>query len=336
MTETKPHIAIIGAGLASTTLADVLTSNDIEVSVYEKSRGTGGRLSSCKLDEMSADLGAPFISTNNSDFSTWLAESGVLETWSPISKSFDGEELQSPNLITGSSRLSSLTRHLLAHANFHPATRVGYIWPELDGSQKKVRLRDEKGESLGVFDAAIVTAPAQQAATLLEAVPRFSNTAKAITPSASWVILLETTDSLDQPEQLITGHHPILNRCIKESAKPGRNNVNGTAIWSIEAIPDWSQEHINLPKEEIEILLTQAFVSVKPEAKVLSVRRCHRWLYSRHPKTEHGMLWDEATHIGACGDWLLGGDLEGAWESAKKLSTKLISCLGNKLRSINS
>ncbi|WP_415912030.1 FAD-dependent monooxygenase [Neptuniibacter sp. QD37_11] len=37
MTETKPHVAIIGAGLAGTTLADILTSNGIDVSVYEKS-----------------------------------------------------------------------------------------------------------------------------------------------------------------------------------------------------------------------------------------------------------------------------------------------------------
>jgi len=218
----------------------------------------------------------------------------------------------------------------LANANFHPATRVGYIWPELDGAKKKVRLRDEKGESLGVFDAAIVTAPAQQAATLLEAVPRFGNTAKAIKPTPSWVAIIETSGTTDQPEQLIMGQHPILYRCTKESSKPGRSAQEGSAIWSIEANSDWSQVHVDHSKEDIEALLTQAFLSVKPQAKIHSVRRCHRWLYSRHPATDHGMLWDEATHIGACGDWLLGGDLEGAWKSANLLSTTLISYLSKQ------
>lgn len=323
MTENKSHIAIIGAGLSGTTLANALTSEGFEVSVYEKSRGTGGRLSSCKLDQLSADLGAPFIHTTNQDFSAWLSKSETLENWSPNSINFDGTAQETHHLLAGRSRLSSLTRHLLANTTFHPATRIGYIWPELDGDQKKVRLRDDKGESLGVFDAAIVTAPAQQAATLLEAIPRFSNTAKAIEPTPSWVVLIETSDSLNYPEQLITGQHPILYRCTKESSKPGRAQAE-SAIWSIEANCHWSQEHVNHPKEEVASLLTQAFLSVKPDAKLISIKRCHRWLYSRHPQTDHGILWDEDTHIGACGDWLLGGNIEGAWQSANQLSKKLI------------
>lgn len=50
-------IAIIGAGLAGTVLSQRLNAAGLlTVTIYEKSRGTGGRMASCRLEGTSADL----------------------------------------------------------------------------------------------------------------------------------------------------------------------------------------------------------------------------------------------------------------------------------------
>ena len=54
-----PRIAIIGAGIAGATLANRLNSSGFTVDIFEKSRGTGGRLASTRVGQLSADLGAP-------------------------------------------------------------------------------------------------------------------------------------------------------------------------------------------------------------------------------------------------------------------------------------
>lgn len=324
MTQKLSKIAIIGAGLAGATLAQRLTQAGVEVSVYEKSRGTGGRLSSCRLPGSTADLGAPFLKAKSNDFSQWLSQQDCLQTWHPQTIDFQLQPSVADALYVGESRLSSLTRQLLKDVTLYSSTRVGYIWPEQQGALTQVRLRDEKGESLGVFDAVIVTAPAQQAAALLEAIPRFAKKAASIQPQASWVNIIETKASTKTPD-LIMGKHPIFYRCVKESSKPGRQAEQGTDTWALEACTEWSEEHVNTVPEVVATKLNNAFKQLISDAEVVATYRTHRWLYSRHNRPENEVLWDQSAHIGACGDWLSSGGFEGAWQSANKLADILLS-----------
>jgi len=324
MTQKLSKIAIIGAGVAGATLAQRLTQAGVEVSVYEKSRGTGGRLSSCRLPSSTADLGAPFLKAKSNDFSQWLTQQSCLQSWQPQTTDFELQPSITDALYVGESRLSSLTRQLLKGATLFSSTRVGYIWPEQQGDLTQVRLRDEQGESLGVFDAVIVTAPAQQAATLLEAIPRFAKKAESIQPQASWVNIIETKGSSNTPD-LIMSTHPIFYRCVKESSKPGRQAEQSNDIWALEACTDWSEEHVNTAPEVVATKLNDAFEQLIPDTEILATYRTHRWLYSRHNRPENEVLWDHSAHIGACGDWLSSGGFEGAWQSANKLADILLS-----------
>ncbi len=53
------RVAIIGAGLAGALVAEGLHRFGAQVTVFDKSRGTGGRLAAARLGELSMDLGAP-------------------------------------------------------------------------------------------------------------------------------------------------------------------------------------------------------------------------------------------------------------------------------------
>ena len=53
----------------------------------------------------------------------------------------------------------------------------------------------------------------------------------------------------------------------------------------------------------------------------------HRWLYALAESTQPLIgdhLWDEASQLGVCGDWLTGGRVEGAWQSGSQLASQLL------------
>lgn len=322
-----PHFAVIGAGLAGAYLAQQLNSCGIQVTVFEKSRGTGGRLSSCRLGDTSADLGAPYFHCDTQEFADWLSNQSVIDTWTPATQDFSGKELTPESYFIGQPRQSVLTRQLLADPQLMTQTRVGYIWPELEAGQQTVLLRDEQGKALGSFDGAIVTAPAQQAAKLLEAVPRFSKQADEIGYEISWVAVLEIAgDTFAIEADLIIGEHPILARCVRDSAKPGRQE-GGNSTWFIEANSAWSKTHQDSDTEMVTQRLIDAFSAQLSGPVEIRSQRIHRWLYSRHNTPEDskhsGFLWDEQSRIGACGDWLMAQDAEGAWLSAAALAAHI-------------
>ena len=362
---TNKHIAIIGAGLAGATLANKLMSAGCDVTLYEKSRGTGGRIASCRLGDSGADLGAPFLSPASDTFRQWLAQQPNIIEWLPNTYDFKGAtgEVDATNkhnspLFIATPRQSAFTRELITGASLHTSTRVGYLWPERneeqlsyeeqdEKKQSQVLLRDVHGKRLGCYDAAIVTAPAKQAAPLLEAVPRFMRRAETATPTISWVLVLHISSTRPMPAELIEGQHPLLLRCIKDSAKPGRNNTTNSETWAVEATAEWSALHYDSNPEFVTEQLKSAFLSLLScefsNHPAVLAERVHRWLYSRHinkqldqyansdmkksPGVNSGYLWDADTKIGACGDWLESGDIEGAWLSASKLAEHMIAQL---------
>ena len=57
-----PHIAVIGAGIAGLSCATQLQEAGLKVSVFDKSRGPGGRMSTRRGDDWQCDHGAQYLS----------------------------------------------------------------------------------------------------------------------------------------------------------------------------------------------------------------------------------------------------------------------------------
>ena len=79
-------IAIIGAGIAGLSAAQTLRGARCKVSVFDKSRGSGGRLASKRSAFGNLDLGAQYFTARERNFSAQVEhwhQQGLIDTWQP-------------------------------------------------------------------------------------------------------------------------------------------------------------------------------------------------------------------------------------------------------------
>ena len=314
-------IAIIGAGLASAVLADRL-SPYAAITVFEKSRGTGGRMSSCRLGNNSADLGAPWFNPSHPAFSHWIRQQPEISRWHPQVRDFNSIQLTSEPLYVAAPRQSTLTRRLCNNASLITQCRVAAVVPQRRQANA-IDIIDDQGQLRGGFDVALITAPAVQSVPLLTAVPSFAGIADQASTDPCWIAVI-TLAGMRSEADIICGEHPILYRCINDSAKPGRSAQADSETWVIEATSRWSADHIDSHADEILHCLYTEFCNVIGQTPDIIASRVHRWLLARHRSAHPSpYLWDEQTGIGAGGDWLEGNSLESSWLSANALADKL-------------
>ena len=333
-----PSIAIIGAGLAGCTLARQLADAGCLVTLYEKSRGTGGRLASCRIGNETADLGASWLeweakpTAHNLPFQDWLSEqeaAGHLHLWQPITQNFQREAQPDRKRYVGNNRLSALTRSLIDHDNIqlHNEVRVESITPKISISGNRLSLTDTAHKSLGEFDQVVVATPAPQAVPLLKAEPALQALAQQVEPDACWTLVLGYETPLSTPIELFEGEHPILRRVVRDSRKPGRHPSED--VWVIQARADWSLQMVDDEKEHVQKDLEHAFHQLMQSQPIADSARCHRWLYSTCTSLnlDSGFLHDPQTGLSVCGDWLAGFGFEASWQSAMALSHALLTDL---------
>ena len=150
------RVAVVGAGLAGLAAARELTAGGHEVVVFEKSRGLGGRLASRRAEGTVLDHGSPVTAAPaGSALRAVIEELGI----------DDRVELgDGVAFAAGATRLPKL---MAAGLDVRLGVRVAALRPAGGG----LEVGDEQGNTHGVADAVVVTAPAPQAADLLERSP---------------------------------------------------------------------------------------------------------------------------------------------------------------------
>ena len=173
------HIAIIGAGMAGLAAARSLTQAGHTITLYEKSRGVGGRVATRRLEGCIMDHGAQNIKPQRSPLEDVmlreLPTDDLVVIAPPVCLYGEDGTVFPPdpdkNADTKYSYrqgMTTLPKLLLAslspeQAQIRYDTRITH----LQETERGVVLRDENGNEAGQADIVIVTAPAPQAADLL-------------------------------------------------------------------------------------------------------------------------------------------------------------------------
>ncbi|MBC7183413.1 MAG: FAD-dependent oxidoreductase [Marinobacter sp.] len=316
------HIAVVGSGLAGLTAAIQLGGLGHKVTVLEKSRGPGGRLAAKRVPGGSADIGAQYFTSRNPDFLPFLRKFAGETCFAPWQGRFgfqlskdEWQPFPDEPRYVGTPRMTAITRALSAHVSVVTETRVG----KLAGNNQQWSLFDTETRHLGDFDQVIITAPPAQARDLLAdsqldtLAGWLDDPVQRVLPC--WAVAAHFQVSPWPHHEGMRCQHPALFWVANNSSKPGRNDSG--QWWVIHASPEWTEQHLDSPAEQVAEQLVEAFREVVGFDSAPDEVVTHRWLYARSEGGEQpGHLWFGDWNIGLAGDWLAGGRVEGAFDSA--------------------
>ncbi|KKO12308.1 hypothetical protein LCGC14_0003180 [marine sediment metagenome] len=327
-----PHIAVIGAGLAGLSCATQLEQLGMRVSIFDKSRGTGGRMSTRRGDNWQADHGAQYFTARDPLFVQELArwqQAGVADLWqTTIAVLGDGSPHRNDGntlRYVGVPRMSSPARWLANELSVSTSARV----TALIRHQHRWRLRfDESMPERELikntdYDAVVLALPSAQAAELSRThAPGLTAQCEASAMRPCWAAMMHFSTPVALPFDAAFVNAGPLRWIARDNSKPGRP---GSETWVLHANTDWSTQHLEDSADDVIRALTEAFAVLG--GPVPDNAGAHRWRYAEPvagAKADN-FLWDANLKLGVCGDWLNAGRVEGAWLSGRALARTLTS-----------
>ena len=345
-------IAVIGAGIAGMACARTLSQAGQTVTVFEKGRSAGGRMSTRKSEFGNFDHGAQYFTVRDARFEKALAiNPELVRRWSAntvrildeagrvVASSLPPKEahwVASPGM---NALVKEWAKPLLAKGQLHFETLVARIQTD-SLSPKRWQLQTEgPGAMTSVhsgFDAVIMAVPSVQAQALLLssqiAKPSAGNMLGEIAKvsvAPCWTLMLAFPQAA-QPALAHLGpqwnaarstHHRIA-WLARESSKPGRGPVER---WTIQASPEWSERHLEDDAERVKAKLLKAFTEVTGIRAQPPYAEVHRWRYAQTIEPlGKSHLWDAKLGLGACGDWCLGHRVEDGFISGLELALAVL------------
>lgn len=320
--------------------ARTLQDAGFAVQVFDKSRGVGGRLATRRADYGSFDHGAQYFTARDPAFQhavrEWLARD-LIATWSPRLIAIDAASDPPVQAPVGDSTVR--------HVGLPTMSRVGNALAEgldvrLDCTISSAGQVDGRwllatagapesaasaSGAAGTFDWLVAATPSPQAAALLDQAPGLQAQAVALPMVPCWALLarFDSPLPLDYDAAFVSGSS--LTWIARNNAKPGRSPEE---CWVLHAARDWSETELESPAEAMVEPMLAEFRRLTGARAMPSIARAHRWRYSgpaSASRSEALCLFDAGLKAGACGDWLAGSRVEGAWLSGMALARSIIA-----------
>lgn len=314
----RPRAAVIGAGMAGLICARTLQDQGIEVMVFEKSRGPGGRAATRRSDTgLSFDHGAQYFTTRDPLFGRYVeawAEQGIVAEWAGRIVQLNGKDVtpktDQPRRYVGVPDMTAMARQLAAdlplrsEVRIVQLSRIGLAW----------ELTDAAGQKYGPFEYVVVSLPAPQAADLLGE-HALASEARAVRMTPCWAVLAAFEQPVETGWDGAFVHGAPLAWVARNSSKPGRDCV--ADCWVLQATADWSASHQDCNRGDVVKLLLGEFGTITSAPLPPAVYHdSHLWRCSASPQPlDRLFLFEPNTGLALCGDWLAGGRIEGAFRS---------------------
>lgn len=319
----SPKIAIIGAGLTGLYLAQRLRGA-ASVTVFEKSRGLGGRMSTRRAEGYQFDHGAQFFSARSADFAAFLRpylEDGTVKPWSPrlVHLSDDGETPQwtAPRYVAVPG-MTALAKAMAQDIEVQRALQINKITRQDTGRY----LTCTDGQDHGPYDWVISTAPALQTARLMPQEFTGHQALDQARMQGCYSLMLGFKASLQLPwDAAKIGNDPLAWIAV-DSSKPGRTNAQSVVAQTSNT---WAEANLERDQQDVRTELVSAFAhATGHEADQADYISLHRWRYaSVATPASAPFLIDPAHGLAAAGDWCGAGKIEAAFDSASALSETL-------------
>jgi renalase len=323
---TSPRIAVIGAGIAGLTCARLLADHRNVVTVFDKGRAPGGRISTRRENGIAFDHGTQYFTALHPRFrrvvQSWRA-AGLVSRWAGSVVAIDSEsvpiECPPAERWVPMPSTSALARTLADGLT----VVVGRRLTEAERRRDGWRLVFATGEREGPFDQVLLTVPAPQAVPLLACSSDLSAGAAAAAMQPCWAVSLAPERPLALPWDGAFVDDTMISWVCRNSSKPGRGQ---SEAWMLHASPAWSAANIDEDPATVAVLAARRFTEITgADLGDPLVLTAHRWRYARVARSlETPCLYDASAGIGAAGDWCLGGRIESAFLSGEALAGRVL------------
>lgn len=326
------RIAVIGAGLSGLVAAREL-HGCAAVTVFEKSRGFGGRMATRYRDDFEFDHGAQFFTARSpvfQDFLQPLIAKGVVVSWharfaelerSKVAAIRDWDDAY-PHYV-GAPRMSAIGGYLAEGLDVRQNTTVAQLRRETDGWS----LADSDGGALGRFDWVVCAMPAAQTAALLPAQSRLHRLASEVRMRACFALLLGFDKPMSLPWQAALVSAADISWISVNSSKPQRADGFTLVAHATNAYADANLDRD--PSEVQDHLLREVSAVTGIDCDDAASRQLQRWRYANADKrVGPGCFVENEMQLAGCGDWFLRGRVEAAFLSGVEAANDLRTTIG--------
>lgn len=318
----KPTVAVIGAGMTGITCARALADAGFDVTVFEKSRGLGGRMATRRVGKtLTIDHGAQFITARSNAFKGFMqraCKAGTADVWHP--KLLVADENADDDWFVGRPRMNAFLKPLAQGLDIRFKAVVSSI------------TRDEKGWHVAclkaepeTFDRVICTTPVDQARNLLATETALIETIQNVKVAPCWALLMASEARLKVDADVLRKPTPDIAWMARNNTKPGRGAAG--SVWVVHASVEWSRQNLEMDQDDaIDALLALVAVVVGSRLPTTTYESAHRWRYAQ-TETPLGQTFvssdDSTLFVG--GDWCLGARVEYAYQSGNAIAAALIN-----------
>lgn len=317
----KPSVAVIGAGMTGITCARALADAGFDVTVFEKSRGLGGRMATRRVGKtLTIDHGAQYITARSDAFKGFMqraCKAGTADVWQP--KIGDADEEPDDDWFVGKPRMNSFLTPLAQGLNIQSRATVSTIMRGEEGW----RITCDKAEP-ETFDRVVCTTPVDQARNLLATEIAMIETMQNLTVAPCWALLMAFEARLRVDADVLRAPTADIAWMARNNTKPGRGAAG--SVWVIHASVEWSRQNLEMDKDDaIDALLALVADVVGKRMPSTTYESAHRWRYAQTetPLGQPFISTDDAT-LFVGGDWCLGARVEYAFESGNAIAAALI------------
>ena len=302
-----------------------------DVSVFEKSRGLGGRVATRYADEFEFDHGAQFFTAKSERFERFLEpllDAGVVAVWSPRVVEIEPgrvtaespSDAEAPRLV-GAPRMNSIGKHLAAELDVRCRTTVS----GLAQHESRWLVFDADEQPLGAYDWVVLAAPAPQSSALLPDSSPLRQQIESARMTGCFTLMLGLERPLDLAWDAAYVEHADIGWIAVNSSKPSRPDSYCLIVHSTNA---WAESHMEDDRDAIkEHLLGECASVLGGLIRDAAYCSLHRWRYANcDPRSGDQFGLDSQSRIAACGDWFMSGRVEAAFTSAVQMAEALNDC----------
>jgi renalase len=295
------HVAVVGAGVAGLVAAARLAAAGCGVTVFEKSRGLGGRLATRRGERGTFDHGAPVVHCEDWQVAP-LEARGACRRWGDLGH-------------VGLPGMSGLVRPLAEGLDMRAEAEVATV----EAGPEGVRLRFVSGAEAGPFARVVLAVPAPQVARIAAGLSGV-DALGAVVMGPVWTLMAAFAERPDLPDMLRPGG--AIDLVVRDGAKPGRTGEG----WVAHAGHGWTRERLDLTKEAVLPMLLAEFGDLAEGRLPRPVHvAAHRWRFGLTERALGGAVRRACRGaVLAGGDWALGARAEHAWLSGQAMAEAVL------------